>query len=432
MLKFRIKLMGYFIKALLLALVLSTGVLVIMCAGYVDSELQNNQVALSQTATELLHRTNLDPDEIVQTLSSADYLLHESDTDTLSEAQLEKINDGKTVSTGFFMTKSLYFLLGQTIYVVEAYPASTLLLTALLRSLFGNLLLLLFGFLIVYLLSRRIAQPIVNLMQATRELSKGNFDVAVDTHMPRFTGGIKEIAELTDNFNRMAHELKSVEYLRRDFTSNLSHELKTPVASIRGYARLLTYDGLSEEERQEYAQIIAQESARLSDLSDNLLKLTRLESQPPTHINSRYQLDEQLRRCVTALHPQMEKKNQSICVDLQRVSIAADETLLSQVWSNLLSNAIKFTPEGGQIKLTLTRAKNEVCVSVQDNGIGMTKEVRDRAFEKFYQADPSHHAGGNGLGLSLVRRIVDICKGRIEVEAKPGKGSRFVVFLPEK
>jgi signal transduction histidine kinase len=250
--------------------------------------------------------------------------------------------------------------------------------------------------------------------------------------MPRFTGGIKEVAELTDNFNRMAHELKALEYLRRDFTANLSHELKTPVASIRGYAQLLQCEGVSPDEQQEYARVIAAESTRLSNLSDNLLKLTRLESHPPVYTGEKFSLDEQLRRCANALLPAIERKRQTLSVSLARVSVAADETLLMQVWSNLLDNAIKFTPEGGHIGLTLTHAHGEARVTVEDDGIGIDDEAQSRIFEKFYQADLSHNMGGNGLGLPLVRRIVDICRGRIELTSSAGRGAKFTVVLPEK
>ena len=163
----------------------------------------------------------------------------------------------------------------------------------------------------------------------------------------RLGSGIREIAQLADDFNRMAHELKSVEYLRRDFTSNLSHELKSPVASIRGYARLLQMEGLSPEQRQEYVSAIAAESQRLGSLSDNLLRLTRLEGQAPKLALEKFCLDEQLRRCVTSLYPQIQKKSQSIQADLPRVLILADQELLNQVWQNLLDNAIKFSPRAG-------------------------------------------------------------------------------------
>lgn len=430
--KLRSKLIGYFVKTLLLSLLLSSAFMALMCAGFVDGELLSSQRKLAATAMELASRTSLAPEEIAQALSSADYRLHLGDWALVDDAGRAQLASRGQWVTGHFMNKSLYFTLSGALMAVEAYPANMLLITALLRSLLGNLLLILIGFLVVYALSRRVAQPIVNLTEATRQVAKGNFDISVDAHAPLFAGGIKEVAELADNFNLMAHELKSVEYLRRDFTSSLSHELKTPVASISGYARLLTCEGITDEERHEYAQVIASESARLSSLSDNLLKLTRLESHPPVRSGEKFKLDEQLRRCATALHPAIERKGQSLTVELHKVSIEADEMLLMQVWDNLLGNATKFTPPGGHIRLTLTRKSGEARVTVEDDGIGIDEADQARIFEKFYQADLSHHMGGNGLGLSLVKRIVDICQGRIELVSSPGKGARFTVTLPAK
>ncbi len=430
--RLRIKLIGYFVKMLLLALLLSSAFMVLMCAGYVDGELLSYQTRLGATAAELKARTDLSAEEIAEALSSSDYQLHVSDAAALSDAEQKKLRAGQSVVKGFFLSKRVFFMLDDALMVVEAYPANTLLITALLRSLLGNLLLVLMGLFIVYLLSRRIAQPIVNLTEATREVARGNFDIAVDPHMPRFAGGIREVAELADNFNRMAHELKSVEYLRRDFTSNLSHELKTPVAAISGYARILQLEGLSPEEQVECAKAIQAESTRLSSLSDDLLKLTRLESHPQLQTGAKYMLDEQLRRCATALHPAIEKKGLTLSVDLTRVAVHADETLLMQVWTNLIDNAVKFTPRGGHIRLSLTRKSGTARVVIEDDGIGIAPDDVKRIFEKFYQVDTSHHTGGNGLGLSLVKRILDICRGTIEVASSLGGGTRFVVTLPEK
>ncbi|MEG2710324.1 MAG: HAMP domain-containing sensor histidine kinase [Clostridia bacterium] len=430
--RFKRKLIGYFVKVLLVSILLSSTVTAFMCVGFIDSELMINQQALRKMATDLVVRTAITPAEAIEVLSPADYRIHEVPWDHLTQAQGEAIARGESVSTGFFMGKTLYFALGKTAIAVEAYPASRVLLSAILRSLGGNLILIALGLLLVYLISRRLALPLVNLTRATRQVAKGNFDVSLNLQQARFAGGIEEIAELTENFNRMARELKNVEYLRRDFTGNLSHELKTPVSSISGYARLLQCDDLPSDERREFARAISEESARLSSLSDNLLKLTRLESQPPDAVRTPFSLDEQLRRLINACHPQIERKKQTIDVSLGRVTLSAYEELLSQVWRNLLENAIKFTPEGGKLFVSLTRARACAIVAISDTGPGMDKATTERIFEKFYQADASHHTGGSGLGLPLVKRIVDICSGTIEVESEPGKGSRFTVTLPEK
>ena len=432
MYKLRFKLIGYFARALLLSLLLSSAFMVLMCAGFAQTELLRSQNALMGTARALHDKTSLSPAEIIETLSSTDSFLHVAGDADLTEAEYERLRAGASVSKGHFFTQSIYFLLGDTLLAVEAYPANSLLINALLRSLLGNILLIAMGFGVVYVMSRRMAQPIVNLTEATREIAKGNFDINVDSHLPRFSGGVKEVAELTATFNQMARDLKNVEYLRRDFTSNLSHELKTPVASINGYARLLQCEGITDADRKEYARIIARESAKLASLSDNLLEITRLENRTSAAGGVRFSLDEQLRRCVAALQPTLEGRRQELSVALARTFIETDADLLSQVWTNLIDNASKFTPEGGKISITLTRARGEARVVVADTGIGMDKATQSRIFEKFYQADSSHHVGGNGLGLPLTRRIVELLGGRIEIESEIGAGSRFAVILPEK
>lgn len=432
MYRLRFRLVGFFVEILLLALLLTSGFVALLCASYVDGELLAGQRALGQTAHSLNERTDLTPGEIGVALSSSDYNLHTADAAMLGEDERERLQGGEEVVGGFFLNRSLFFMLGDQMMVVETYPATSLLITSLLRSMLACVLLVFIGFWVVYALSRRIVQPIVNLSEATHQVAKGNFDVAVDTHMPRFTGGIREIAELADNFNHMAHELKNVDYLQRDFTANLSHELKTPVASISGYTRLLACEGLTAEAQREYLHRISEESARLSTLSDNLLRLTRLESHPPLYAGDRFKLDEQLRRAIAALLPAIERKAIELAVDLARVTIHANETLLMQVWTNLLDNAVKFTPDGGRIEVTLGHLRGEARVTIRDSGIGMDEATIGRIFEKFYQADSSHHGSGNGLGLPLAKRIVDISRGRIDVTSSVGAGSCFTVVLPEK
>ena len=427
---FRRKLVGFSFRVLLVSLLFSTAITFAMCAGYVDSELLMRQQSLRNTAMDLYGEAGLTPRQVAALLTSADYVIEEGQPEQLSEEQARQAATGEAVLTGGFMRRCLYFQLGSQLMAVEAYPAANLIVSTILRSLLGNLIVVILGFIAVYCLSRRLALPIVHLTRATRQVAKGNFDIQVRLPPPRFGSGIREIAELADNFNHMAHELKSVEYLRRDFTSSLSHELKSPVASIRGYARLLQMEGITPAQRGEYVQAIASESQRLGSLSDNLLRLTRLESQPRKLALERFSLDEQLRRCVTSLYPQIEKKGLSIEAELPRTLIQADQELLNQVWQNLLDNAMKFSPAGGRLQLTLRPGRTQARVCVTDDGPGMDPETQARIFEKFFQGDPSHHIGGNGLGLSLVKRILDLCDGTIEVESRPGQGSRFTVTLP--
>lgn len=428
---FRRKLAGLSFWVLLICLLLSSAITFAMCAGYVDGELLLRQRSLRNTALDLYQEAGLTAQQVAGLLTSADYLIRSQDPAQLTPQQLEDAQAGLPVVAGGFMNRVLYFFLGGQLMAVEAYPAANLIVSTVLRSLLGNLIVIVLGFVAVYTLSRQLALPLVHLTRATRQIAKGNFDIQVRLPQSRLGSGIREIAQLADDFNRMAHELKSVEYLRRDFTSNLSHELKSPVASIRGYARLLQMEGLSPEQRQEYVSAIAAESQRLGSLSDNLLRLTRLEGQAPKLALEKFCLDEQLRRCVTSLYPQIQKKSQRIQADLPRVLILADQELLNQVWQNLLDNAIKFSPQGGRLSLSLSKPNRaQVQVRVCDDGPGMDEATRQRVFEKFFQGDPSRHMGGNGLGLPLVKRILDLCGGSIQVESQPGQGSCFTVTLP--
>lgn len=428
---FRRKLAGLSFRVLLICLLLSTAITFAMCAGYVDGELLLRQHSLRNTALDLYQEAGLTAQEVAGLLTSADYLIRSQDPAQLTPQQLEDAQAGLPVVAGGFMNRVLYFFLGGQLMAVEAYPAANLIVSTVLRSLLGNLIVIVLGFVAVYTLSRQLALPLVHLTRATRQIAKGNFDIQVRLPQSRLGSGIREIAQLADDFNRMAHELKSVEYLRRDFTSNLSHELKSPVASIRGYARLLQMEGLSPEQRQEYVSAIAAESQRLGSLSDNLLRLTRLEGQAPKLALEKFCLDEQLRRCVTSLYPQIQKKSQSIQADLPRVLILADQELLNQVWQNLLDNAIKFSPQGGRLSLSLSKPNRaQIQVRVCDDGPGMDEVTCQRIFEKFFQGDPSRHMGGNGLGLPLVKRILDLCGGSIQVESQPCQGACFTVTLP--
>ena len=428
---FRRKLAGLSFRVLLVCLLLSTAITFAMCAGYVDGELLLRQRSLRNTALDLYQEAGLTADQVAGLLTSADYLIRPQDPAALSPQQLDGVGAGLPVVAGGFMNRVLYFDLGGQLMAVEAYPAANLIVSTVLRSLVGNLLVILLGFVAVYSLSRRLALPLVHLTRATRQVAKGNFDIQVRLPQSHLGSGIREIAQLADDFNRMARELKGVEYLRRDFTSNLSHELKSPVASIRGYARLLQMEGLSPQQRQEYVSAIAAESQRLGSLSDNLLRLTRLEGQAPVLALEKFSLDEQLRRCVTSLYPQIQKKKQRIEADLPRVMIVGDRELLNQVWQNLLDNAIKFSPPGARLGLSLSKAKGgQVQVRVCDDGPGMDQATCQKIFEKFFQGDPSRHMGGNGLGLPLVKRILDLCGGGIQVDSQPGQGSCFTVTLP--
>ena len=240
---------------------------------------------------------------------------------------------------------------------------------------------------------------------------------------------IKE-AELIESFNLMTEDLSGIEMFRSDFINTFAHEFKTPIVSIRGFAKQLKNENLTEEERREYIDIIISESERLTKLSSNVLLLSKLENQSILSDYSVFSLDEQLRSDILLLEKQWTQKNLEIEPELDEVQYCGNAEVLSQLWVNLLSNAIKFTPEGGKIVIRLTKDSEWVKVMVRDNGIGMSPETLQHVFEKFYQGDRSHSVEGNGLGLALVKRIVELCGGNISIESEARNGSTVYVSLP--
>ena len=269
-----------------------------------------------------------------------------------------------------------------------------------------------------------LLRPLHRLSKLTKEVAKGNFDVRVNVGRPQ------ELSRLAESFNDMAKELAGIETLRADFVNNISHEFKTPVAAIRGFAKLLIKDDLPDEKRREYLDIILFESERLSRLSSNVLLLSNLDHTPRDMPQTSYALDEQLRKVTLLLAPQFAQRQLETAIDLERAVITGREALLHHLWINLLGNAIKFSQPGGLVEIVLRVAENQVVVSVKDHGAGMTEDVKKRVFEKFYQGDSSRATEGNGLGLALAKRIVELERGQITVDSAPGKGACFTVSLP--
>jgi signal transduction histidine kinase len=264
------------------------------------------------------------------------------------------------------------------------------------------------------------------LIEATKEVASGNFNIRVEE------SGIREVARLAKSFNEMAKELSSIETLRSDFISNISHEFKTPIVSIKGFARRLKRNSLTEEQRNEYLDIIISESERLTRLSSNVLLLSRLENTEKDIEKAEYSLDEQIRRAILLLEPQLQKKQLEVDARIETVQIFAGEEMLNHLWINLLGNAIKFSPNGSTVKITVLQKDNEAIVTISDMGEGMDDDIKKHIFVKFYQGDSSRATEGNGLGLSLVKRILELENGSISVESEPGKGTRFTVTLPIK
>jgi two-component system phosphate regulon sensor histidine kinase PhoR len=267
-----------------------------------------------------------------------------------------------------------------------------------------------------------------DMMDAINRIAKGDFRVTLDGWNERN----HPFTELVEGINDMAANLKAMEEMRQEFISNVSHEIGSPLTSIRGFARALKNENLSHEQRIRYLDIIETECVRLSKLSDNLLRLAMLDSDRyPFHPVS-YRLDTQLQSLILKCEPQWAEKELDMCVMLEKVVITADEDLMSQVWLNLIHNAIKFTPKGGTIQIQLQRHGKLAIVTISDTGPGIAEHDQPRIFERFYKADKSRNraVGGSGLGLSIARKIVDIHQGKISVRSQLGEGAEFTVELP--
>ncbi len=293
---------------------------------------------------------------------------------------------------------------------------------------FGNVILLSVLFTVLDAIRRKLTTEKITeyIAGAAGKIVQGDFSVRIK---PVNKMGVDEnFNRIIHCFNKMAEELSSVETLRTDFIANVSHEMKTPLSVMQNYGTLLQKPGLTEEKRLEYAKGVTDGSRRLADMMTNILKLNRLEKQQIYPKTEEYDLGEQLCECLLQFEGVWEEKNIEIETEIaDDIKVNTDGELLSLVWNNLFSNAFKFTPEGGKVTLVLEATEHHAIVKVKDTGCGMSPEVGAHIFEKFYQGDTSHATQGNGLGLALVKRVVDILHGEISVESTIDKGSTFVV-----
>lgn len=268
-------------------------------------------------------------------------------------------------------------------------------------------------------------KPVEEVIKAMKKVEKGDYTIRV-----KEASAAGEINELVESYNKMAEELSGIEMFRENFINSFSHEFKTPIVSIQGFAKQLKKDNLSAEKRAEYIDIIISESKRLTNLSANILMLTKLENQQIITDKTEISLDEQIRSCVLLLEKQWSAKGIEFDIDMEEIHYETNAEMLSQAWVNIIGNAIKFSPEDSLITITLKRDGEQIRAEISDRGIGMTEQTIRHIFERFYQGDSAHSAEGNGLGLPLVKRIIELCDGNIIVESQYGKGTKFIVTLP--
>lgn len=284
---------------------------------------------------------------------------------------------------------------------------------------------LVIGTVISGIISRRVLKPMLRLSEASRRVAQGDFSVRLG-----YSGHLDEVQATYRSFNDMVSELGATETLRDDFVANVSHEFKTPINAIEGYATLLQDPQLGEDERREYIDQILVSTGRLSALVSNILLLSKLDNGAYPDEAAAFSLDEQIRQALLLLEPRWAPKGLRLDVELDSVRYTGCESMLMQVWINLVDNAIKFSPPGGTVHVRLRALAGGAEVVVSDEGEGMSQETQRHVFDKFYQGDTSHRAEGNGLGLSLVRAIVLRHSGEVTVKSAPGAGATFTVLLP--
>ena len=276
----------------------------------------------------------------------------------------------------------------------------------------------------ITVLYRRRAREVVTLSEAIQKVAAGDYSTRITEYKRA------QIKPIYDDFNKMCAELESVKLLRNDFINSYSHEFKTPISSINGFASLVLEKDMSEEEQKKYLKIIVDESARLSNLATSTILLSKLTAQSIVTDIEEYDLGEQLRECSVILSGKWLQKNMEFDVSLDHVMYSGNKEMMQHLWINLLDNAVKYTPESGKVTVSVSEENGYAIVKIADTGEGMSKEVRDHLFDPYFQGDSSHSRQGLGLGLSIVKRIVELCKGTITVRSKVGEGSIFTVILP--
>lgn len=281
---------------------------------------------------------------------------------------------------------------------------------------------------IMNFVSHAFLDPMKKMQEAIGKVADGDFSVRLETDSKA-----KEVREIFSGFNLMVHELSATEVLQTDFVSNVSHEFKTPINAIEGYAMLLQdSDNLSSDEQAQYVEKVLFNTQRLSTLVGNILLLSKIDNQSIQTKQNTFRLDEQIRQAIVLLEPEWVKKDVEFEVDMEDVEYCGNEGLLHHVWYNLIGNAIKFNPRFGLIRIRLKKREEDILFEIEDSGPGISEEAKKHIFDKFYQGDSSHKEEGNGLGLALVKKILNLSYGEVAAENIPGGGCRFTVILKKK
>ncbi len=393
-----------------------------------NSETQLSEMAVSiSTLAEKLDEKEYTPEKIVALATNSGFTITKVENTDKKVIESSATVDEKGYeihSSGIIPKATMVIKVRGEFFVIDSFSNDSMywiINFVIILSFIGCIVI---GTIITAFVGKTILQPLHDISRATSEVARGNFKVRV-----RVPDDI-EYGMLANNFNKMAVQLSEIETLRGDFISSVSHEFKTPLASIQGFAKLLQDENISEDDRREYTQIIIDETSRLTKLSTNILKLTKLENQKTIGKKSKFLLDEQIRKIILMLEPEWSKKDIELDIDLEEITYVGNEELMAQIWQNIINNAIKFTNKFGHIGVKLYRSEQCIVAKVSDDGPCIPDEKRTKIFEKFYQGDHSRSTDGNGLGLALVQRVVELCNGSVWVENTHPSGVCFTVQLP--
>jgi len=343
-----------------------------------------------------------------------EYNLNQSQITILDYGNSILLNEEQFYKYPIAMTKT------KDIYIVSNIEGNSMFNMARAIVSLNSTIAVLLGIIMFLFVAKMIVKPIKDLTDATKKVATGDFSLVIKTERD------DELGELIDGFNKMTKDLASIEILRNDFISDISHEFKSPITSIEGYTKLLADS--NDEAKDEYTDIILHETERLSNMATNILTINKLDNENIINTEE-FKLDEQIRRSILLLENKWNEKAIELDVDLDDVIIKANKDLINQIWINLLDNAIKFSPLNGRISIKLINHEKRCEFIIEDEGIGISKEDQEKIFEKFYKADKSRNIEGTGLGLSIVKRIVDLHEGEIKLDSQVGRGTRISVFL---